>query len=64
MRFAGVLLIIIGTWFFFHPDRALQGIGKNLYKKSVFSVTGGKRTGARILALLWVVIGILVFLKV
>lgn len=63
MRYVGVLLIIIGTWFFFHPDSAVQGIGKNFYKKSNFSVTGWKIKGAKLLSLLWVLIGILIFLK-
>lgn len=63
MRFVGVLLIIIGTWFFFHPGQAVDGISKSLYKRSAPPGAGWKINGARVLSLLWIFVGILIFLK-
>lgn len=63
MRWAGLLVAFLGIWAIFYPGAVLNGIYRNFYKKQDASQNKSKLLGLRILALLWVMVGIIIFMK-
>ena len=59
----GILVTLLGTWAFFRPDTVINGIYRSFYKEKNPPQESRKVLAARILSLVWVLIGLIIALK-
>jgi len=63
MRLVGLLLLAVGSWGFFRPEKVAEVIRQNFYRQDRSRPDAGKQRMVRPLAAVWILVGLLLLVK-